>query len=124
MFADPSLSNNTNRLQFFATLFHTNEVIYLDPNRYYCILKTDTYNSIQQELYSSSGHQQALERKLLEAQLDAKAKTKEAQEYQEQLIKMSANQQILAREYQTLAERCREFERTESELRLTLKQAR
>jgi hypothetical protein len=41
---------NTNRLQFFSSLFDVNDVVFLDPNRVYCILKTDRYNGMRSEL--------------------------------------------------------------------------
>jgi hypothetical protein len=51
---------NTNRLQFFASLFDANEVVYLDPNRHYCIIKTHLYTNIKDELTVSLANQQKL----------------------------------------------------------------
>ena len=76
---------NTNRLQFFASLFDANDVVYLDPNRHYCILKTQLYTSIKGELSASLATQQKLEKQLLEAQLATTATAREAKVYREQL---------------------------------------
>jgi len=44
---------NANRLHFFASLFEVNDVVYLDPQRHYCILKSQTYLAMRQELNES-----------------------------------------------------------------------
>jgi hypothetical protein len=52
--------DNTNRLQFFASLFEVNDVVYLDPHRHYCILKVQLYSAIKQELTDSLNSLQKL----------------------------------------------------------------
>lgn len=64
---------NTNRLHFFASLFEVNDVVYLDPQRHYCILKSETYLAMRQELTNSLANHKKLERELVEAQMNATA---------------------------------------------------
>lgn len=43
-----SIQSNSNRLQFFSSLFTTNEITYLDPHKVYCIIQTERYLKIKE----------------------------------------------------------------------------
>ena len=59
-----SIQSNSNRLQFFSSLFTTNEITYLDPHKVYCIIQTERYLKIKEELTTSLSSQQALEKRV------------------------------------------------------------